>query len=724
MKKLLVFFCAVFISFAALSREGMWVPVLLKSLNESDLYSMGLQIPVEAIYDENHASIKDAIVLFGGGCTAEIISSQGLLLTNHHCGYSQIQSHSSLTRDYLKDGFWAMNRGEELSNPGLTATFIVRMEDVTDRIEAEIATRGMAAYNAITTSIINEELDGSKVDEAVIKPFNYGNNYFLIVSRTYRDVRLVGAPPSAIGKFGGDTDNWVWPRHTGDFSLFRIYAGRDNMPADYHADNQPLVPSYHLPVSMKGVEEGDFCMVYGFPGRTEQYLTSNAVEFVMKELNPFRIGMRDASLEIINAAMLSSDLLRIKYASKQSDIANAWKKWIGQNQGLQETGALHSKYELEKEFRMRAKKVAKEGYVAALDSAIALNEKLEPYYQARGAYIELMFYGPELLSLAAEFDNLIDDFDKLTEEQRFTQAEALIRVARAFYKDYDLQVDKQLAMAMFPLYSRAVQDELESPLMLRYASGSPENSIGSIYTASVFADSTRLIPLLLKLGKKQISKLKQDAVFQLAGSINDSYANRVKDRYAAINGKIDSFMKIYVKALQELFPERVLGFDANSTLRLTYGKVEGSAPWDGMEYVWYTTAKGILQKYKPGNPDFDLPDKMITLLKERKYGPYAHGDGELRICFTGSNHTTGGNSGSPALNAKGELIGLNFDRSWESTMSDILFDPGRCRNIMVDIRYVLWVIDIYAGAGHLIKEMTLSRKQTEGPEMGMISAPG
>lgn len=700
----------------------MWVPTLLKALNESDLYSMGLQIPVEAIYDENNASIKDAIVLFGGGCTAEVISSRGLLLTNHHCGYSQIQSHSSLQNDYLKDGFWAMSRAEELPNPGLTATFIVRMADVTSRVEAELALRGMAAYREITAAIIAEELEGSK-DEAVIKPFNYGNSYFIIVSRTFRDVRLVGAPPSAIGKFGGDTDNWVWPRHTGDFSLFRIYAGPDNQPADYNPVNQPLVPSYHLPVSLKGVEENDFCMVYGFPGRTEQYLTSNAVEFVMNELNPVRIGMRDASLEIVNAAMLSSDLLRIKYASKQSGIANAWKKWIGQNQGLLETGALNKKLELEKEFRLRAEKSEKENYIAALDSSMALNEMLEPYYQARSAYIELMFYGPELLSLSAEFSRLVNEFDSLNEEERSALAKELTQSARAFYKDYDLGVDRQLAVAMFPLYSRAVDNRLESSLSLKYGTGSSESGLEELYATSVFADSTRLFPLLAKFGKKQAAKLKKDFVFQMAESINESYAQKVKDPYSSINGRVDAFMKTYVKGLQELFPERVLGYDANSTLRLTYGKVEGSAPWDGMEYTYYTTARGILQKYKPGHPDFDLPEKLIKLLKERKYGPYAHGDGELRVCFTGSNHTTGGNSGSPALNAKGELVGLNFDRSWESTMSDILFDPGRCRNIMVDIRYVLWVIDIYAGAGHLIKEMTITRGSGEEPEMGMNAIP-
>lgn len=729
-KRILFFFITyLIIRIPVFATEGMWIPSLLKALNEDDMYSMGLEIPVEAIYSINEGSLKDAIVHFNGGCTAELISAEGLLLTNHHCGYSQIQFHSSLENDYLKNGFWAMERSEELPNEDLFARFVVRMEDVSEEVwgainSAEPDNQAQAAAERIEK--IKKEWAKNTGLDAEVKPFNFGNSYFLILTKTYFDVRLVGAPPSSIGKFGGDTDNWVWPRHTGDFSLFRIYADENNEPAQYAESNRPYKPAKHLPVSLNGVKEGDFCMVFGFPGYTEQFLIADAVEHVVEELNPDRIAMREAALSVVNAAMESSDELRIKYAAKQSRIANAWKKWIGQNQGLKEVGALQIKREFEEDYRSRATKSGKDEYIQSLQRLEDLQSEYEPYLMSRAYFIEYFYYGQQLLRFTSGFKGLVDDFEKLEASGSLEETLNELRAyVRKHFKDYDGQVDKKLFLMHTPMFLDGIKSEVPSEELsqkLLGAKNGMDDFADKLYEKSIFVDSTALLDQLDGFNSKTIKKWKKDPAMELTNMAFDWYFKNIRGEYSRLNSEMDTEMATYVRGIAELFPNKTMWFDANSTLRLTYGKVEGSAPWDGMEYKYYTTASGILQKYRPGHKDFDLPPDLVELFRKGDFGIYADDQKELRICFTGSNHTTGGNSGSPAINGKGELVGLNFDRSWESTMSDIMFDASRCRNIMVDVRYILWVIDKYAGATHLVNEMSLVRGEKEKPELeGSVS---
>ena len=706
------------VSLGASAKEGMWIPTLLQAL-EGDMQAMGLRLSAEDIYSVNHSSLKDAVVHFGGGCTAEMVSSEGLLLTNHHCGYSQIQYHSSVEKDYLKHGFWAMSRMEELPNPGLTATFIDRIHDVSTRVS--LALEGLegeglaAARKSLFAEIVSEFTDGTDLTGGVVA-FDFGNQHFLITKRTFNDVRLVGAPPSAVGKFGGDTDNWLWPRHTGDFSVFRIYASEGNTPAEYSTDNVPYKPAHHFPVSLDGVHEGDFTMVFGFPGRTEQYLTSEAVTHVINRLNPMRIAMRDASLATINAARATSDALRIAYASKQSSISNAWKKWAGQTTGLVELQAVQQKIKLESEFQSRAHalslsvpELTNPDYLTALDRIRRANSDYFPFLEARTLFIELVYYGPDILLHAFEYADLINNWDALESSGKLDEEIASLLSSNSEYaRNYDASVDERLLGDLVSKYLELIPEDLTPSNLAADFKSSPSSNeyASSFFKKSIFDNPSELEYLLLKGKSKAFSKLKNDPAFILIMEQRSHYFDNISPGYSAGHSAIESATASYTSGLRELFPDRLFPVDANSTLRLTYGKVEGSSPHDGMTYNPTTTARGILQKYKPGDADFDLPQDLVSALNGGDWGIYGEDD-DLVICFTGSNHTTGGNSGSPVLNGDGYLVGINFDRSWESTMSDILFDENRCRNIMVDIRYVLWIIDKYAGAGHLIEEMSI-----------------
>mgnify|MGYP002031117672 CR=1 FL=1 len=698
------------------AKEGMWIPTLLQAL-EDEMQAMGLRLTAEDIYSINQSSLKDAVVHFGGGCTAEMVSSQGLLLTNHHCGYGEIQYHSTVENDYLKDGFWAMSMSEELPNPNLTATFIHRIIDVSARVLASIdgldgeerAEAKNKAYSEIEAEMLNEEhLTGGVVE------FDFGNQYFLISKITYKDVRLVGAPPSAVGKFGGDTDNWVWPRHTGDFSVFRIYADEDNMPSEYSESNVPYKPAHHFPVSIKGVKDGDFTMVFGFPGTTEQFLTSDAVEHVIEEYNPMNIAMRDASLAVINAARSSSDELRIAYASKQSSIANAWKKWMGQSAGLKELDAVGTKKALEADFKKMAQKRKFSEYRGVIDSIQAANLDYFPYMEARRLFIEFVYYGPDILLHSFEFSNLIEHFDTLNAKGELDKhLDRLLHVNEEYAKNYDASVDQGIFAALAEAYLGFIEDDLKPEEFAEDFArfGSSEEYASNFYKSSLFDNPNQLEALLNSRNSEAIKALKDDPAFELINELRSNYFAKISPSYSSAKEKIKTATAAYSRGLREMYPDEVFIVDANSTLRLTYGRVEGSSPHDGMTYNALSTTKGILQKYQPGHPDFDLPLDLVEKLKAGDWGQYGTGgdESELVVCFTGSNHTTGGNSGSPAINGDGELVGINFDRTWESTMSDILFDESRCRNIMVDIRYVLWIIDHYAGAGHLVDEMTIVR---------------
>ncbi|MCH2230936.1 MAG: S46 family peptidase [Crocinitomicaceae bacterium] len=707
----LVLVIAVTSVFSSKAEEGMLIPSLVKAF-EDDMQAMGMRLSAEDIYDVNNSSIKDAIIHFGGGCTAELVSSTGLLLTNHHCGYSQIQSHSSLENDYLKYGFWAKNQSEELANPGLTASRVVRIEDVTATVL--FATEGLSdqeRYTKMQTAIdkLIEDAQNGTHYTAKIKAFNYGNDYYMIVKETFKDVRLVGTPPNSIGKFGGDTDNWVWPRHTGDFSVFRIYADQNNQPNEYNESNKPYTPLHFLPVSMKKRTAGDFTMVYGFPGTTEQHLSSGNLKYIMNKERPARIKMREKSLSVIDASMRSSDLLRIKYASKQARIANGWKKWIGQLGGLKTVDAIQIKLDREKEYNDMAatKPEWNEKYARVVKD---MNDIVERYKQADFGYsmaIEYLYVGPELFKRARELNKFLSNYSALAESGELeAEIEKQLKAAKGFFKDYDEATDKRIFELLTEEYVKQMED---GPLPSMLKNNSAKGLADLIYKKSILTNETRFLKFMNKVGEKSFKKLnKKDPGFILWKETDDNFVNNVLPDVRVYRSTMDGLLKTYVAGKFEMFPDAKHWPDANSTMRITYGKLEGSAPHDGMQYTEHTTIDGIITKNNSGNPDYDLLPRMRELAAAKDYGDYAQ-DGELWVCFTGSNHTTGGNSGSPVLDADGNLLGLNFDRSWESTMSDFMFDTNRCRNITVDIRYVLWVMDRYAGAKHIVDEMTLVR---------------
>ena len=683
---------------SSIAVEGMWIPSLIHMFH-SDMKTYGLNLSEEEIYSANNASLKDAVVQFNGGCTAEIVSEQGLLLTNHHCGFSAIQSHSSLENDYLKNGFWAKNFAEELPNPNMRVTFVKEIRDVTGLI-----LNGDPSTIADRIKKLEEETTEGSIT-AAIKPFNQGNQYYMLITEDFNDIRLVGTPPSAIGKFGGDTDNWVWPRHTGDFSVFRIYADKNNKSAAYSKDNVPYTPIKSLPISLKPKQVGDFTMVYGFPGSTDQHFSSGKLKFYMDVERPARIEMRQKTLDILKPAMNGDDQIRIQYASKQARIANAWKKWIGQIGGLKELNALDKKREFEELYMSTAaeKTGSKEKYFGIVNELNALQAANQKFELARSMFVEYFYVGPEFLQYVLNFANIANNYEELESKGELaTEIDRLIRNQAGFFKNYNKGIDQQIFNALTPLYLNTVGTELAPDGML----DSWQKDGDKLFEKSILLNQEELEGYLKKLNKKTAKKLIMDPAYSYSIRIYSAYYNKVNEAYKAFVEKEEELMHTYVEGILELMPTRRSWADANSTMRIAYGKLEGSTPRDGMEYLPFTTIDGIMQKYDPTNPDFELTDRFLELYAEGDYGQYEQ-DGELWVCFTASNHTTGGNSGSPVIDADGNLMGINFDRSWESTMSDFMFDESRCRNIVVDIRYVLWVIDKYGEAGHLIEEMNL-----------------
>ena len=670
---------------------GMWIPSLLEGMNETEMQSLGSKLTAQDIYDVNNSSLKDAIGHFNGGCTSEVISDQGLVLTNHHCGFGQIQSHSSLENDYLKDGFWAMSLEDELPNEGLFIEFIVSIHDVT-----EIALKGI---NDSMTETEKQSLISKNTNAALktwpkeswqdvkTKAFYEGNQYFLFVTERFEDIRLVGAPPSSIGKFGSDTDNWVFPRHTGDFSMFRIYADANNRPAKYSKDNKPYKPKHYLPVSLDGVEEGDFTMVFGFPGTTSEYLPAVAIEHITKEFNPTNIAIREAALKVIDQKMKESDAVRIKYASKQARIANAWKKWIGENLGIEKSNAVEKRKAFEATFNKALKeKGLEDKYGNILPEFDQLYKDFAPINVKRRNFIEVFLVTNELMQMtfrAYQVEQaLVANPDNLERGK-----EVLTGQLQGIHKNYDADLDKGVYLNVMPLYGKDVD--------------------ASIYDNTAFTNLDSALSLLEGDAATVIKNLNNDAAFAYAKPIIDEFFNSLNPEYQQKNEPITALQTKYMTALMEALPNARYFPDANSTLRVTYGQVRGYSPRDAVYYNPVSYLDGVIEKYIPGDYEFDVPQKLIDLYEAKDYGQYADKNGKVPVCFLGTNHTTGGNSGSPAIDAEGNLVGLNFDRVWEGTMSDMNYDPEICRNIMVDLRYVLFIVDKYAGATHLIDEMTL-----------------
>ena len=686
---------------------GMWIPSLLEGVNEKEMQLLGSKMTAKDIYDVNNSSLKDAIAHFGGGCTSEIISPNGLLLTNHHCGFGNIQSHSTVEHDYLKDGFWAMSYEEELPNENLSATFIKRIDDVTALVfEGVSDDMDEASKMKIINQNIQKVTKAAKKEEwqdANVKSFYKGNQYMLFVTEKYTDVRLVGAPPSSIGKFGADTDNWMWPRHTGDFSMFRVYADANNRPAKYSKDNVPYKPKHFLPISLDGVEENDFTMVFGFPGRTNEYLPAIGVDQIVNVLNPAKIEVRENALKIVNTYMRKDADIKIKYASKYAGIANYWKKWIGESQGIKQTNAIEIKKELEKEFSQIVKEKDLVGYQSLLSDFEKLYTEIESVSLARDYWIEIAYRNVELLGVTFRAFQ-IEQAYKRGGEQGFENArKSILGRLEGTFKNYSAMVDKPVFVKLVGLYAEKSPKEYV-----------PENMVNAnftdlandIYATSKLTSLEGAKEILSGSADEVIKKLNEDKAYAFGKELHTIFYNKIEPKFQKLNVELAGVQKKYMKALMEVFPNKRFFPDANSTLRVNYGMVQGYEPKDGVYYTAQTYLEGVIEKFVPGDYEFDVPQKLRDLYEAKDYGQYGE-NGKMPVDYLSTNHMTGGNSGSPVVDAYGNLTGLAFDTTWEGTMSDLHFDADIVRSISVDIRYVLFIIDKYAGAKRLIDEMTL-----------------
>ena len=700
----------VLVVFQAQAQQGgMWIPSLLKVTNENEMKALGMKISADAIYSVNHSSLKDAVPHFDGGCTAEMISPKGLLLTNHHCGYDNIQSHSTVAHDYLTDGFWAYKMEDELPNKDVTVTFIITIEDVTNKIFEGVVNLASESdkQKKIQQNIatVSKNFTKEAWQDTMVRAFYDGNQYLLFVTEVYKDVRLVGAPPSSIGKFGSDTDNWVWPRHTGDFSLFRIYADKNNRPAEYSKDNVPYTPKHFFPVSAKGIQENDFTMVMGYPGRTQEYLPSFAVEQIVNDLNPAKIEIRDAALRVQDGFMRKDNAIKIQYASKYAGVANYWKKWIGETKGLKKSNAIAIKKEFEKKFQERVNKAGKQATYGTILADFEKNySDIKQYAIAKDYFSEVVLRNSEILSFGYRLFQLEQIYNTRGAQAFNDRKNSLIAGFEDLYKNYNAQVDEKVFEQLIHLYAtKSPQEFLPEALINANA-----NSLTTaIFSTTKLTNFDGLKELLNGDATTVLEKLNEDAAYKLVKSIASSYQKNVGPIFDEINLKNIALQRTYMKGIMELFPNDRIFPDANSTLRVTYGKVKGYKPSDAVIYEPVSYLEGVMEKYVPGDYEFDVPSKLIDLYTNKDYGKYADKNGKMPLAFIATNHTTGGNSGSPALDAKGNLIGLNFDRVWEGTMSDIYYSPEICRNIMVDTRYILFIIDKYAGAKNLIDEMTI-----------------
>ncbi len=743
---LVLVFC--FSQYTVKADEGMWLPIFIKRLNYKDMQEKGLKLTAEEIYSVNKSSLKDAIVSLGGFCTGEIISDQGLMLTNHHCGYDAIQQFSSVENDYLGNGFWAKNKKQELNVEGLTATFLVRMEDVTEKmLSVKNKKYDSPAEKAKALETMKEELIANATKgthyNAYIKDFFYGNEYYMFVNETFKDVRLVGAPPESIGKYGGDTDNWMWPRHTGDFCLFRVYSGKDGKPADYSEDNIPFVPRHHLPVSIKGVNEGDYAMIMGYPGSTDRYLSSHGVKQAIEKHGPTVVEIRDLKLKTMKEDMDADKAIRIKYASKYAQTSNYWKYYIGQTEQLKTNKVYDRKLALERKFKDWVSKddTRKEKYGKALDN-IASYYKMSDDYEVGDVYaLEAGLTGADIFLFTFRANRLIEAItgfqaktkeaiEKASTEEEKSKLQAtydaknkaligrLEELSAEHFKNYNKKTDKKLVANLLGLYHTKVSKEQQPAFFKTYAkNGSFKSFAKKMFCKSPFANKKKMDKLIAKLEKGKIpKKLEKDLAVIASNDLINMYFG-AQGRYGDIEQKKEDGYRLFVEGVRLMQKDKSFYPNANSTQRLTYGNVKSYKSSDKVIKMLkskdgvnkhFTTIDGLIEKEDPTNPEFVIPAKLKELYKKKDYGQYADKrDGNLHVCFLSNNDITGGNSGSPVINGNGELIGTAFDGNWEAMSGDISFENSIQRTISVDIRYTLFIIDKFADAKHLIDEMTV-----------------
>ncbi|MBQ8760417.1 MAG: S46 family peptidase [Bacteroidales bacterium] len=715
-KALLTLFIVASLFTKVRADEGMWIPMLLQ-YNEKEMQEMGMNITAEDIYSINNSSMKDAVVLFDGGCTGEIVSEKGLLLTNHHCGFDWIQYHSTVEHDYLTHGFWAMSQEEELPCPGISAVMLKSMVDVTDKvlegITRETTNEERAEIVKANLKKIKEGAEEATDYQVVIKPFYNGNKYYMIYNEVFKDVRLVGTPPSNIGKFGGDTDNWVWPRHTGDFSVFRIYVAPDGSAADYSEDNVPYKPNYHFPISLKGANEGDFTFVFGYPARTNEYLPAVAVHQEANVIYPVSVDLRGKILDIYNKHQEKDPQVRIQYASKHAHLGNGWKKWMGVIEGINNFKGIPKKKEFDRQFTEWAYKSRQRGaYLNLISDFEKVYAEYEPYRLAT-TYLSETALQIEILTFAANFNKLSqvtkdtpqEDIDKLIANAK--------EATKVFFKDYYQPIDEEVAAMVLQEYidnqPADFRPELLNTIVEKYAD--VQAYVDELFAKTMFTSEEEINKFLDGFKVSKAKKLAKDPALMAYNNVMDFYINNVRTKSVELNNQIADLQRVFMRGQMEYHaeqnPDKMMYPDANFTLRVTYGKIGGFSPKDAVTYKHFTTLDGIMQKENPNIYDYVVTDRLRELYEEKDYGRYADKDGSMHVAFIAGNHTTGGNSGSPILNADGHLLGLNFDRTWEGTMSDLIYDPSICKNISVDIRYVLFIIDKYAGAGHLVEEMTI-----------------
>jgi len=713
MKKLLIIITVILLGQNYVrADEGMWLPMFIDRLNYVDMQKMGLKLTPEEIYSVNNSSIKDAVIIFGRGCTGEIISEQGLILTNHHCGYGAIQSKSTVESDYLTDGFWAMNFREELPIPDLTVKFLIRIEDVTDKILSELKSvtnekMRAAKIEKLSAEIQKKATEGTGYD-AVVKSFFEGNEYYLIVYQTYKDVRLVGAPPSSIGRFGADTDNWMWPRHKADFSLFRVYSAPDGSPAEYSEKNIPMKPKHSLPVSIKGVKNGDFTMILGYPGTTERYLTSYGIEMYVNQSYPARIKAREKKLDIMREDMEASPEVRIKYSSKYASISNYWKNFIGTVKALNRLKVADKKRTLEKQFEVwvAADNTRNEKYGNVLQTIKDSYTELQKTNLAR-IYFSESINGCEALSFSRRFNSLLTLLKEkpVNTDKLKAKSSELKSLSEKFYKDYNRATDVKITSAMLKMYYENVPKEQQPAYFLKLAAKYKfdfDKLSAYLFLKTVFGDQNNLTNFLNAPNAKV---LEADVMLILINAFADKYFE-ADDQWNIANEKLSEGKRLLVAGMREMMPQQKFYPDANQTMRLTYGKVQDYFPADAVHYNYYTTLDGVMQKEDSSNWEFVIPERLKELYHNKDFGVYAE-NGNMQVNFISNTDITGGNSGSPVLDANGNLVGLAFDGNWEAMSGNICFEPELQRTINVDIRYVLFIIDKYAGAKNLISEMKI-----------------